>query len=175
MPETAEIRGDLTGSVSFSCRSARSPAIVWTLGALIVLETAALHLLFVRRVPLVAWSLTAASLWALVWLWSDDRALRRADAVRVDATHLRCDVGKRLAAVFPRSAVREVLTPTWRDLAGGAPRPFNATRPAPPNVLIVFDAPQKARVLGGLTRDIDRLALHVETPEKLVALLSGKP
>ena len=57
--------------IPFSCRTARSPAIVWTIGALIVLETAALHLLLVRRVPLLAWGLTAASLSALVWLWSE--------------------------------------------------------------------------------------------------------
>ena len=161
--------------VPFSCRSARSPAIVWTLGALIVLETAALHLLLVGRVPLAAWGLTAASLSALAWLWSDDRALRRADSLRVDATHLRVNVGKRLAASFERSAVRDVLTPTWRDLGAGAPRPFNATKPASPNVLIVFAAPQKVRVLGGLERAIDRLALHLDAPEEFVALLSGKP
>lgn len=170
MPERPEVRPAV-----FSCRSARSPAIAWTIGALIVIETAALHLLLVRRVPLAAWGLTAASLSALVWLWSDDRALRRADAVRVDGTHLHCDVGKRLAASFPRSAVREILTPTWRDLAAGATRPFNATKPASPNVLIVFAAPQKARVIGGLTRDIERLALRVDAPEQLVAILSGNP
>ena len=158
----------------FSCRSARSPAILWTVAGLIVLETAALHLLLVRRVPLAAWGLTLASLSALVWLVADDRALHRDDAVQVDGTRVRCLVGKRLDATFDRSDVREVLTPTWRDLAG-TPRPFNATKPASPNVLIAFARPVRVRILGGMERSIERLALHLDAPQEFVALLSGNP
>lgn len=158
----------------FSCRSARSPAILGTFAALIVLETAAFHLLLMRRAPWTAWGLTAASLSALAWLLADDRALRREDAVIVDGTHVHLRVGRRLAASFERAAVREALVPTWKDL-GGAPRPFNATKPAAPNVLIVFTAPRRMRILGGIERPIERLALHLDAPAEFIALLSGKP
>jgi hypothetical protein len=143
-----------------------------TIGALLVVETAALHLLLSRRAPIVAWLLTASSLLALAWIVGDDRALKRADAVRVDDGHLHLDVGKRLRATIPRSLVREARTPTWRDL-GGALRPLNATRPAAPNVLLVLAAPRKVRVIGGVERPVGRIALRVDDPEKLLAALSG--
>jgi len=158
----------------FSCRSARSPAILGTLAALIVVETAALHLLLTRWAPWAAWGLTAASLSALVWLLADDRALKRNDALIVDGTHVHVNVGRRLAGSFERAAVREVRTPTWKD-PGRAPRAFNATKPAAPNALIVLTAPRRMRVLGGLERPIERLALHLDAPSEFIALLSGNP
>jgi hypothetical protein len=164
---------DRCPETSFSCRSARVPAITWTIAAVLVIETAALHLLLMRRVPIAAWCLTAMSLLALAWLFGDDRALRRADAVRVDAEHLHFAVGKRLRGSVPRQAVGRVLTPTWRDLAG-EPHPLNATRPASPNVLVVLTSPQRVRVAGGLEREVGRIALHVDEPSRLVALLSGQ-
>lgn len=143
-----------------------------TIAALIVIETAALHLLLARRVPLLAWFLTAMSLLALAWLYGDDRALRRGEAVRVDAEHLHFAVGKRLRGSVPRSAVGRILTPTWRDLAGG-PRPLDATKPASPNVLVVLTSPRRLRVVGGVEREVERIALHVDDPDRLIALLSG--
>jgi hypothetical protein len=145
-----------------------------TVAGILVVETAALHLLLVRWVPIVAWLLTAASVSALAWLLRDDRALRRPDAVRVDATHLHLDVGRRVRAAIPRSEVGEVLMPTWRDLAAAVPRPLNATKPASPNVLVFLKSPQRIRVLGVVERAVERIALHVDEPERLVALLSGQ-
>lgn len=146
-----------------------------TLAALVVVETAALHLLLSRRVPVLAWLLTASSLAVLAWIVADDRALSRQDAVRVDDTYLHLDIGRRLQARLLRADVREVLRPTWRDLGGAGPRPLNATKPAAPNVLLVLAGPRKVRIVGGIERLAERIALHVDEPEELFAILSGQP
>lgn len=163
----------MSEAVPFSCRTARVPAVMGTIAAILVIETAALHLLLSRWVPILAWLLTAGSLLALAWIVGDDRALRRSDAVRVDDGHVHFDVGRRLRASIPRADVSQALAPTWRDLGAGAPRPFNATKPAPPNVLLVLSAPHRVKVIGGVERPVDRIALHVDEPDELIRMLSG--
>ena len=157
-------------SIAFTSAGARSGAITAVIAMLLVVETAALHLLFRRVAPLLAWGLTAASLYALWWLVSDYITVGRV-ALRLDASTLHVHVGRRLHATIPRAAIASAIAPTWRDLGAAAPPHFNATKPATPNVLIVFAAPQPARLLGMLPKSIGRLALHLDEPAAFLAAL----
>ncbi|HEY2292312.1 MAG TPA: hypothetical protein VGM86_16560 [Thermoanaerobaculia bacterium] len=64
-----------TSAQTFTLESARSLPITGALCGVIAVETAALHLLLMFRHPWLAWTLTALSLWTIVWLIGDYRAI----------------------------------------------------------------------------------------------------
>ena len=157
--------------LEFSYRSARSPAIMSAVGAVVVIESVAVHFAVAARHPRVAWALTLTSVAALVWLVRDYRALG-SGFIRLenDALHLR--VGRRVDTSVPLARVRRALKPTFRDL----PTPgtnegrdyLNLTKPAAPNVLIVLDTPQRVRLAAGIHREVHRLALRLDDQEAFV-------
>jgi hypothetical protein len=138
------------------------------IGAVVVIESIAVHFAVAARHPRIAWALTLSSLAALVWLVRDYVALG-SGFVRLenDAVHLR--VGRRFAITVPLAHVARSLRPTFHDL----PTPgtsqgrdyLNLTKPAAPNVLIVLDAPQRVRLTAGIHRDVGRVALRLDDPE----------
>ncbi len=159
-------------SVAFTSAGARSAAVTGALAMLLIVETAGLHLLLWRLMPRLAWGLTALSLYALWWLLTDYITVGRV-GLRLDATTLHVHVGRRLRASIPRAAIVSATRPTWRDLGAAAPPPQNATKPASPNVLLVFTAPQPVRVLGMLPRSIERLSVHLDDPEAFLTALAA--
>jgi hypothetical protein len=164
--------------VAFTYRSARSGSLVGGLGLAIAVETVALHLWLAARHPIAAWALTVGSVAALVWLAADYRALGRG-AVRLDAKTLDLRIGRRFALRLPRSAVVEVVRPTWRDLpTAGTPAAadyLNLTKPAMPNVLLTLSAPTTVRLAGGLARRARRLGLRLDDADAFVAALVATP
>jgi hypothetical protein len=150
-------------STAFTCRSARSAAVLALLLMLLVLETVTLHLLLFRFVPILAYTVSALSVTLLIWLVADYRAMGN-EALRLDPTHLHVRVGLRLAANIPRTEITAVSSPTWLDLRAEAPPYLNATKPATPNLLFVFREPRPIRVVGLHTRRVARLALHLDDP-----------
>jgi|SRR6185436_6472321 len=160
-------------SVSFTSAGARSGAIMGVLAMLLVVETAALHLLLWRFMPRLAWGLTALSLYALWWLVSDYISVGRV-ALRLDATTLHVHVGRRVRATIPRTAIAQAFSPSWRDLGASAPPHLNATKPATPNVLLIFSSPQTVTLLGVMRRSINRLSLHLDAPETFLRELPAR-
>ena len=156
--------------LTFSCRGARSSAITGVVIALIVVETAVLHLLLVRVVPVLAYLLTLSSLALLLWLIRDFRALARVPALTVTGDRLRLTVGKRIAGEVPVAAVR-ADRPTWKDLSAGAPRYLNGTKPATPNIMLFFEPAQVLTIVGAVRRPVIRLALHLDDPDRCIAAL----
>ena len=159
-------------SAVFTCKSARSGAVTGLLIMLIAVETGTLHVLLVRFVPLLAYALSATSLSLLLWLIADYRALGRA-AVAVESTELRIAIGRRLRAAIPRARIAAALNPTWQQLGAAAPRYLNPTKPATPNVLLVFDSPQQVTLLDALQRQITRLGLHLDDPAGFIAAVTS--
>lgn len=159
---------------TFSMREARSASLVIGLGAVIVVETVVLHLLIGGRHPVVAWLLTASSGSVLVWLALDYRALGRG-AVGVDGTGLELAVGRRAHGRIARDAIVAATRPSWRELpAAGTPEAagyVNLTKPAPPNVLITLATPVTLRLVGGVRRAVQRIALCLDEPDAFIAAL----
>jgi hypothetical protein len=151
----------------FTYRAARSGSVVAGLGLAIVVETLVLHLWLGAEHPVLAWGLTAASVWALGWLAADYHALGRG-AIRVDPEVLELRVGRRAAVCVPLGAVVTVVRPTWREVpVAGAPGSGdyrNLMKPATPNVLVTLGAPVKVRLAGGLARPAQRLGLRLDDP-----------
>ena len=138
------------------------------IGAVVVVESIAVHFAVAARHPRVAWALTLSSVAALVWLWRDYRALG-SGAIRLDGGDLHLHVGRRFDVKLPLARIARSLRPTFRDL----PTPgtnegrdyLNLTKPAAPNVLIVLDAPQRMRLTAGVHRHIGRIALRLDQPD----------
>jgi hypothetical protein len=164
----------VTLPTAFTYRSARSGALVAGIGAVIVIETAALHLLLRVHHPLAAWLLTVTSVSALVWIVSDYVALgRSALLLERDDVHLR--IGRRYDVRLPRARIERAIRPTFRDL----PTPgtnqgrdyVNMTKPATPNVLLLLREPTDVRLPAGMRRTVSRVALHLDDPDAFVAAL----
>ena len=138
---------------------------------MLLIETAALHLVLVSRHPVLAVSLTTSSVLAIIWLVRDYLALGR-QVVQLDDETLRLKVGRRFDISVALANITRVLRPSFRDL----PTPgtnqgrdyLNLTKPASPNVLIVLHMPVKVRLPGGFHRMVGRLSLHLDEPEVFV-------
>lgn len=158
----------------FTYRSARSGSLLAGLGLAVLVEMTVLHLWLVGRHPVLAWTLTASSLLALLWLAADYRAVGRG-AVRLGADVLDLQVGRRFAVRLSPAAVVTAVRPGWRDLpAAGTPAAagyLNLMKPVSPNVLLTLAAPVEIRLPGGLRRSVQRLGLHLDEPEAFLALL----
>jgi hypothetical protein len=162
---------------AFSYRSARSGSFVAGIAIVLVVETVALHFLLVSRYPLVAWCLTASSIFAIWWVTRDYIALGRG-AVRVDGDSVHLQIARRFDIVVAVANVARVLQPSYRDL----PTPgtnqgrdyLDLTKPGTPNVLVVLETPTKVRLAAGVYRTVRRFALHLDDPAAFVAELHGR-
>ena len=158
----------------FTYRSARSGSLVVGLGLAIGVETFVMHLWLRLQHPMLAWSLTAASVWALAWLAADYRALGRG-TIRVDRDALDLRVGRRAALRVPLSALATVVRPSWQEVpaagAAGSEDYRNLMKPATPNVLVTLAAPTKVRLAGGIERPARRLGLRLDDPVGFIAAL----
>lgn len=156
---------------SFTFRDARSPSLLAAISAVLVIETAAIHLLFVRNHPFVAWSVTASSLALLVWLLLDYRRFRDG-AVRLDYATLRLSVGLRFVVCIPRASIAEASIPTWREWPAPTGAYLNATKPATPNILLSLRQPITIRLFGVANRTVSQLGLCLDDPTAFLAALA---
>jgi hypothetical protein len=161
----------------FTYRSARSTAITTAISAVVVIESVAVHFAVAARHPALAWTLTLASVAAILWLIRDYSALGTgAVAITGDQVHLM--IGRRFDITIPLATVARVVKPTFRDL----PTPgtnqgrdyLNLTKPAAPNVLIVLDEPRRVRLTAGIHRDVQRLALKLDDPAAFLVALDDR-
>jgi len=149
-------------AADFTCRTARSVGLTVGLAALVALETAVVHLLLMRVRPL-AYSVSATSIAAIVWLVADYLEMGKI-AVHLADSRIHLHVGRRARATIPLASVAKAFAPSWQDLGASAPRYLNITKPAAPNVLVVLREPQPVELLGGLRRPVQRIALHLDDP-----------
>lgn len=152
----------------------RKSGIAGLLGALsgaCVVEAVAVHLLVEGWSTEAAWTLTAFSVYGVVWLVGLARSIvLRPTAVTADGGHVR--IGMMWEAMVPFSAVSAVT-----ELRGGAidrraPGYLHATLIAAPRLMIDLAAPVEARGLyGNRKRAITRIGLLVDEPRALAALI----
>jgi hypothetical protein len=162
---------------TFTMESARSLPLTGALCGVIAVETAALHLLLMSRHPWIAWTLTALSLWTVVWLIGDYRAIG-ARPVVLESDALLVRLGRRFQAKVPLSEIARVEAPSWREVpAKGSPGYLKLSGPASPNVLLTFARPVEFRGPAGIRRSFTRVGLRLDRPadflRSLEAALSG--
>ena len=147
------------------------------IGAVVVIESVAVHFAVAARHPRVAWVLTLTSVAALVWLVRDYLALG-SGFIRLEHEALYLRIGRRFDIRLPLARIARSLKPTFRDL----PTPgtnegrdyLNLTKPAAPNVLIVLDLPQRIRLTAGIHREVRRVALKLDDPEAFLRMIDAQ-
>ena len=159
-------------SRSFSHRNARSAATVGLLCFLIIAETSVLHALLFRHYAILATLFSVASLWALVWLLLDYRALGVMQTSVVDRT-INLRIGRRASATFPLQLLARAISPSWQELeAARELGALNLTKPAEPNVLLIFSEPVPVQLPAGLRRNSRALILAFDEPEAFLASIN---
>ncbi|HET9211726.1 MAG TPA: hypothetical protein VFR03_15065 [Thermoanaerobaculia bacterium] len=149
---------------TFTMESARSLPLTGALCAVIAIETAALHLLLWSRHPWIAWTLTALSLWTVVWLIGDYRAIG-ARPVVLESDFLLVRLGRRFQARVPLSEIARAEAPSWRDVPPkGSPGYLKLSGPGSPNVLLTFVRPVEFRGPAGIRKSFTRVGLRLDQP-----------
>ena len=158
---------------AFTLESARSLPLTGALCAVIAVETAALHLLLWARHPWIAWTLTALSLWTVVWLIGDYRAIgARPVVLEPDALLVR--LGRRFQARVPLGEIAKVEIPNWRDVpAKGSPGYLKLSGPGSPNVLLTFVRPVEFTGPAGIRKSFTRVGLRLDQPAELLRALEA--
>lgn len=155
----------------FTYRSARSGGLMVGLGMALLVETAAFHLWLVELHPIIAWTLTVASISTLLWLAADYRAASRG-AVRLSDDVLDLRVGYRFAARIERGNIASVTHAGWRDVpAAGTPMAegyINLMKPSTPNILLTLATPVQLRLPGGIRRPVQRIGLCLDEPQRFL-------
>jgi hypothetical protein len=163
--------------LAFSYRGARSSAITTAFCAVVAIESVAVHFAVAVRHPLVAWTLSLTSVAAFVWLVRDYRSLGSGAVLGTD--HLvRLRIGRRFDITIPLARITRVLQPTFRDLPAPGTNQgrdyLNLTKPAAPNVLIVFDETQRVRLTLGIHREVRGIALRLDDADGFVRAVSER-
>ena len=136
----------------------------------LVIETIAVHLaIYMLWSTVLAWILTAISLYTLIWMIGDWRALRlRTSTVTPDSIQIR--LGTRWDVEIPRNDVDYVGPPT--ALAGNV-RPLKLVLIGEPDVEIRLSRPVTARGIYGLRRTSTIVHLQVDDPARFVESTRG--
>lgn len=134
---------------------------------LLVVETLALHLMLERWSLVVAWVLTASSLYAAIWLFGDYHAMRLNPLALTDDA-LDVEIGLRWRARVPLALLAAVQEPG----AGPAPSDqLDVSVLGGPNLVLVLREPAQATGFFGRRVAFSRLALQVDDPAALAAAL----
>jgi hypothetical protein len=148
----------------------RQRQLLLALGVLSVLEAVPLHMLLHARHPHFAWFALALSLYGLLWIAGAHRAFAMRPVV----------VSKTLlwirASLFFTAQV-ELANIRGASLCSDAEHPAGTVVVAPlatPNVLIELSEPARVYGLFGRERMADAIALYVDQPGELIAVLQGE-
>lgn len=160
---------------TFSVESARSLPLTAALGGVVAVETAALHLLLRIWHPWIAWTLTALSLWTVVWLIGDYRAIGARPLV-LGPESLLVRLGRRFQARVPLREIAKAEAPSWRDVPPkGAPGYLKLSGPGSPNVLLTFARPVELRGPAGIRKSFTRVGLRLDQPADFLQRLAPDP
>ena len=142
---------------------------------LLLFEGVPVHLVVSRSHPGVAWAVTAATAYGLLWLLGDWQALRLG-RTRVTSDALDLHVGARWNARIPRSAIARVARPTAADLAARKDTiRALAMKSETPTVAIELREPAIIAGAHGVPRVARLLLLAPDEPARLIAALSEAP
>lgn len=140
-------------------------ALLTALSMAAAAEMGVVHLLVMRWSPGAAWVITALSLYSVLWLVGDWRALgARAPALTGGTLHLR--VGLRWRGEIPLDHIAVAERATWRD--SSAEEVLNTLKPLQPNVVVRLRRTVRVRGPFGLMRSAHTLGLRLAEPDRFL-------
>jgi hypothetical protein len=145
--------------------------LLFALGMALIAETVAVHFLVRQWSPIAAWVLTGLSLYALLWLVGDTRALV-SRPIRVTATHLRFRFGMRWEADIPLERIVEVRSLPASDDTTSREQRLTAVLLGEPNLRLRLKEPVEVLGLYGWRKRVVELRLRVDDAASLLAMLN---
>ena len=146
-------------------------SILVGLSLVVLVETAAVHMLVRQWSSTAAWILTGLSVYALVWLIGDYRAIV-GRPIRVTATHLHMRLGVRWEADIPRPSIARahLLRPDTDKPCGDTLVLAVLGRP---NLSVELKEPVEVTGMYGFRRQVRNLWLCADEPVRLCSALSS--
>lgn len=155
----------ICSSESFtSHRAAHYGSLLIALGLVLGLETAIAHYLLAGWSVTAAWLMTGLSIYALVWMIGDYRALV-SRCIVVTPTHLDLCLGIRWDAMIPLSSIAEVRQIGRRE-AKFRQNVLVATVLGKPTILVTLREPVEAIGMYGIRRVVREIHLSLDEPER---------
>lgn len=152
----------------FTQHAARSRTLVIGLGAMLLLESAAVHALLMGRPWWVHALLLTANASTIWFLWAHDRAVGDRP---VSVTEAGIDIphGLLVRVSAPWSHVAGATRPTWKDLPSDVARGvLKISGFDDPNVLLQFGEPVAAKLGLGVSRAVTTIGLRLDDPDAFV-------
>lgn len=147
-------------------------AVLFALGMAMVAELAAVHVLLMRWSPLAAWIHVGLSLYGMLWLVGDFRALS-ARPVRWTGDGLELRVGLRWSLEIPQDEIRSLTRRRPADPLPEGPDHLTARVLGDPNFLLELHHPVEARGLYGLRKRVRTVAFRVDRAGDFAARAAG--
>jgi hypothetical protein len=145
--------------------------LLFALGMALLAETVAIHFLVRQWNATAAWVLTGLSLYALLWLVGDTRALV-SRPIRVTATHLRFRFGMRWEADIPLDRIAEVCALPASDDTTSREQRLTAVLLGEPNLRLRLKEPVEVPGLYGWRKKAVEVRLRVDNVAGLLAMLN---
>jgi len=143
--------------------------VVAALAMVVLAETVPVHLLVSRWQPSVAWAVSLFGLYTLFYLVADWRAAARRP-VLVGDSELRVRTGLRWTVRVPISAIAAIE----RRPSAAFGRPLRAVLLGGANLWLNLREPAVAEGPYGRTRRVTSIALGIDEPDRLEALLAAR-
>jgi hypothetical protein len=153
-------------------REAGWSAVALGLALAMLAEAFPVHVLASRASPALAWTLTGATLFGLLWLAGDAQALRLRP-VRLEPDALLVRIGLRRWARVPYSSIVTVAALRGDVPPRRSPGYLRATVFGDPTVLLELRDPVIARGLYGITRRVTRVGLAPDQRSRFLAALES--
>ncbi|MFN0225450.1 MULTISPECIES: hypothetical protein [Paenibacillus] len=134
---------------------------------ILLIETAAVHLLVQQWSSIAAWLLTAADLWLLLLVWADCRAAVL-QPVRLDAAGLRLRYGLRIQADLPLHRIDSVTSVQGDELSAEERKTSAMPVVGTPNVCLKLRSPVRVQGLLFLPREVTAVYLALDEPEAFI-------
>lgn len=149
-------------------------ALLATLAGLSIVEMATVHLVVARYHPYLAWGLTAATGYSVLWLLAHGQAVRCRPVLVADRV-LVLRVGFCWHATIDISQISDFKR--INDVPAATPGLLNLAKLllTTPNVLLTLTAPQVVQGPFGMRRVVSRLAFYVDEPADLASWLGQCP
>lgn len=133
-----------------------------------------MHLLIALWSPVAAWLLTALSLYTVLWLIGDYRAVRLRPTLLHDGA-LEVRVGMRWNRRLPPAGVHAVRPAPASPLPGSTPGYLNASVVGSPNLLLELTGPLEARGPYGWRKEVTLLGLTVDDADAFLQVAAPQP
>jgi hypothetical protein len=157
------------GAAAFSThRRSGYAGLVFAVVIMSAVEGTVVHLLAARWSVAAAWTLTALTIYGVVWMVGDLQAIRlRPTLVEDDALHVR--VGLRWDVRLRWSEIEAVEPRGAAPFPGREPGHLRATPMGEPTIVLTLRHPVRVRGPYGISRSVTRLGIAVDDPASFLS------